>query len=522
VPFPAGVLTRSVVLPQITDSSGVPVSGVMTITPSLTLKWGSTEQVVLRDPISVNIIDGTAIVLLPIVQTGFFLTNNIRVDAWTYRVTLSLPVGGVDISDIEFVLVAGEGDFQLNMLAPADVPSSVITQIEGAPGPSAYEIAVSEGFLGNEEQWLASLIGPSGTGGGTVFYGNDPDVERPVSPHPIMWIGDTGVVPLNAVENDMIFTADPGVEPDPSDTTPPTVGTMTASAVTDTGFTLTVTGASDETALAATPYGFSLNDGATWTPYQASAVYSPEGLTPDTEYTTRHRVRDNAGNVSTGPPLAVSTDAAPLVGNFFTFGSDTIGVPPAGWATPWSGTGLSWEVAADGAAVGGKVLQIGGTDTTRKAYIWSGSGAGADADVEVLWKFKFGTIGVLRALLRASGSSPSETGIYLILSSGSIQGGGLVAGSIVPGGFGTASITAGVSGTWNYMRARAIGDQLSLKVWYGTNPEPGTWAGTLTIPAGLLAAGDVGLYNIVNDPLDYTVDWISVASGGDTAVNPED
>ena len=77
-----------------------------------------------------------------------------------------------------------------------------------------------------------------------------------------------------------------------------------------------------------------------------------------------------------------------------------------------------------------------------------------------------------------------------------------------------------VAGTWNYMRARAIGNQLSLKLWYGAATEPGSWAGTLTIPSGLLSAGAAGVYNGTN-ATDYKVDWYSVASGGDTAVNPE-
>lgn len=32
----------------------------------------------------------------------------------------------------------------------------------GLPGPSAYEIAIKNGFVGTEEEWLASLVGPRG------------------------------------------------------------------------------------------------------------------------------------------------------------------------------------------------------------------------------------------------------------------------------------------------------------------------------------------------------------------------
>lgn len=41
----------------------------------------------------------------------------------------------------------------------------------GLPGKSAYEIAVDEGFVGTEEEWLASLVGPKGETGDTGATG---------------------------------------------------------------------------------------------------------------------------------------------------------------------------------------------------------------------------------------------------------------------------------------------------------------------------------------------------------------
>lgn len=40
----------------------------------------------------------------------------------------------------------------------------------GSPGPSAYDVAVANGFVGTEAEWLASLVGPPGppgSGGGS-------------------------------------------------------------------------------------------------------------------------------------------------------------------------------------------------------------------------------------------------------------------------------------------------------------------------------------------------------------------
>ena len=93
----------------------------------------------------------------------------------------------------------------------------------------------------------------------------------------------------------------------PTDVTTPTVGTLGVSNLTNTGFTLTVTGATDTGGLHATPYSFTIDGGTTWSAYQASAVYVLSGLTANTGYAVNWRVRDAAGNVSTGTQQTVTT-----------------------------------------------------------------------------------------------------------------------------------------------------------------------------------------------------------------------
>jgi len=44
---------------------------------------------------------------------------------------------------------------------------------DGAPGLSAYQIAVANGFVGNQTQWLASLVGPPGANGTDGTNGSD-------------------------------------------------------------------------------------------------------------------------------------------------------------------------------------------------------------------------------------------------------------------------------------------------------------------------------------------------------------
>jgi len=133
----------------------------------------------------------------------------------------------------------------------------------------------------------------------------------------------------------------------PADTTPPTAGTLAGSAITSSGFTLTVTGAADETALHATPYAFSTDNGATYTAYQSSPTYSATGLTAETAYQCKHRVRDAAGNVSEGTAITVTTSSAVITDTFNrTNSATTLGTTETGetWAVT---SGSVWGITSN-------------------------------------------------------------------------------------------------------------------------------------------------------------------------------
>lgn len=92
------------------------------------------------------------------------------------------------------------------------------------------------------------------------------------------------------------------------DLTGPVAGTSASSGITTTGFTLTVTGASDAgQGLHGFPYRFSTDGGSTWSAWQVSNVSVQTGKTTGTAYQTRHQVRDINGNISTGNALQVTT-----------------------------------------------------------------------------------------------------------------------------------------------------------------------------------------------------------------------
>lgn len=56
-------------------------------------------------------------------------------------------------------------------MAELPTASTWFPTVDGIPGKSAYEIAVDEGFLGSEAQWLATLVGPQGATGPTGATG---------------------------------------------------------------------------------------------------------------------------------------------------------------------------------------------------------------------------------------------------------------------------------------------------------------------------------------------------------------
>lgn len=115
---------------------------------------------------------------------------------------------------------------------------------------------------------------------------------------------------IGSVFGTLGYTAGSGTGGGGGDTTPPVPGTLTASSITQTGFSLAVSGASDDTALHAAPYRFTTNGGTTWSAWQSSALYAASGLTAATVYQCQHEVRDAAGNVASGTVVPVTTSAA--------------------------------------------------------------------------------------------------------------------------------------------------------------------------------------------------------------------
>ena len=147
------------------------------------------------------------------------------------------------------------------------------------------------------------------------------------------------------------------------DTTAPVAGTL-AVTVTDVKADLSVSGASDDRGYV--QYSFSKDNGATWTAYQDSATYTFTGLAASTSYQFRHRVKDAAGNTTTGTAVSKSTAATPPP-------------PPHPYIQAAQGMGLQHIYALDGTSASTTNRGTATTPTPRMAGPVYGTGIGGFA-----------------------------------------------------------------------------------------------------------------------------------------------
>lgn len=106
------------------------------------------------------------------------LRRGLAADWTSQNPILSLGEPGLE-SDTGLIKV-GDGvkawqqlSYFLDTPATVALINSIVEDVvaEGVPGDSAYEVAVNNGFVGTEEEWLESLIGPQGPTGPTGSTG---------------------------------------------------------------------------------------------------------------------------------------------------------------------------------------------------------------------------------------------------------------------------------------------------------------------------------------------------------------
>lgn len=169
------------------------------------------------------------------------------------------------------------------------------------------------------------------------------------------------------------------------------------------------------------------------------------------------------------------------------FSEATIGAdPPVGWTEKWDIHVDAWAVEAGGS---GKVVKFTNPGINRYGLAFDSIGEIADAEIlskcQISATIAWGCIQVLRG----SGTGAAENG-YIGLQ----YAGNLYISKFVNGVFSnlvSTPFTMAIN-TWYYLRFKAVGDSLKLKVWDASEAEPGAWD-LETTDTSISAAGWAGI-----------------------------
>lgn len=168
-----------------TDPDLVALKGIVTFTPAVDKVLSATEQIF---PVAVKAYLDSEGYLTYKGERGVYLLSpesDINPSDWTWTVSFDLKYGSTEIDIDSFPIaippyIAGPdaenpdvGSTAVDLAASSPIPSSPGNAItKGDPGDSAYDVAVANGFVGTEAEWLASLEGPQGIQGIQGIQGN--------------------------------------------------------------------------------------------------------------------------------------------------------------------------------------------------------------------------------------------------------------------------------------------------------------------------------------------------------------
>ena len=194
----------------------------------------------------------------------------------------------------------------------------------------------------------------------------------------------------------------------------------------------------------------------------------------------------------------------------------TTGTAPTGWTETSGAANSDWTIAADAGVPDGRVLRDVATSTGRH-ILRLDAFADTATDQEVLVKIRVGSnndYGPGVALRhRFVNNVESAYVAFLRPSTDAVE-----INAFVNGGWQWIANRAFVNNpnTWYWMRFRAEGSTLSVRVWPDGTTEPTTW--TQTAVNAALTSGSVGLYTYEAATIDYDV--FGAASGTLSAPTP--
>lgn len=132
---------------------GSPLAGSVTFSSPGLLTFANSDLFVAGPVVAKLDANGHFEVILPATDYADMNPNGW---SWTVKENLTGVTGS---RTYPLLLTTGMGSIDLADVAPADPAPPIYTPV---PGLSAYEVAVSDGFVGTEVQWLASLKGTPG------------------------------------------------------------------------------------------------------------------------------------------------------------------------------------------------------------------------------------------------------------------------------------------------------------------------------------------------------------------------
>jgi hypothetical protein len=200
---------------------------------------------------------------------------------------------------------------------------------------------------------------------------------------------------------------------------------------------------------------------------------------------------------------------------FSTLYPGTPGTVPAEWTVTSAPAGVTWALAADSGAADGQVLRAVATTTGR--HILRLDSLPAFDRQEALTLLRMGNDderGPGLALRHSmSGSSETAYVAYLRSTSNYVEINRFLNGAWK---FVGATPFAADPGVWYWMRFRADGTTLQVRVWATGTPEPAGWL--LTAADDGIAWGSAGVY--VYEPNTVDFDAFSAVNGPGTAPVP--
>lgn len=199
---------------------------------------------------------------------------------------------------------------------------------------------------------------------------------------------------------------------------------------------------------------------------------------------------------------------------FIDFSSDTVNTTPQGFTPRWNTT--DWLVVEDTGAIGGKCLK-NSTGTNNPKHLGY-SDLGTVADVEVLSKLKNTTNGASQNRLHLRTSTTSVSCYIAGLWANQVRLVKYVNGSFTAISSYSYSMQAG---QWYWLRFRANGNNLYVKIWKDGDDEPVGW--DITASDNSHSSGEVGIGGWDMSGERY-YDVFSVATDGETApiTDPKD